>query len=114
MRHVVVDFMRPISFMDPAPLEVQPEMCISNLRPVAHVVRLVQDGEPGAFAGRPVLEAERVHARRDPDQRVGRAPVGRPLERRVRIEALVDQLVEAPALRRMTRHDPDLPRLSNL
>ena len=42
VRHVVMDFVRPILFMDPAPLEVQAEMCISNLRPVADVVRLVQ------------------------------------------------------------------------
>ena len=42
VRHVVVDLVRPILFMDPAPLEVQAEMCISNLRPVPHVVRLVQ------------------------------------------------------------------------
>ena len=42
VRHVVVDLVRPISFMDPAPLEVQAEMSISNLRPVTDVVRLVQ------------------------------------------------------------------------
>ena len=42
VRHVVVDLVRPISFMDPAPLEVQAEVRVSDLRPVADVVRLVQ------------------------------------------------------------------------
>ena len=42
MGHVVVDLVRPISFMDPAPLEVQAEVRVSDLGPVTDVVRLVQ------------------------------------------------------------------------
>ena len=75
VRHVVVDFVRPISFMDPAPLEVQAEVRVSDLWPVADVVRLVQYRQLGAFTLRPVVYTERIHARRDPDQRVGLAPI---------------------------------------
>ena len=75
VRHVVVDFVRPISFMDPAPLEVQAEVRVSDLRPVADVVRLVEHGQFAALALRPVLEAKGVHARRDPHQGVGLAPI---------------------------------------
>ena len=67
VRHVVVDLVRPILFMDPAPLEVQAEMCISNLRPVADVVGLVEHRQLRAFTLRPVVHTKIVHARRDPD-----------------------------------------------
>ena len=62
----MMNFMRPISFMDPAPLEVQAEVRVSDLRPVADVVRLVQYSKLGAFTLRPVVYTEGIHARRDP------------------------------------------------
>ena len=75
VRHVVVDLVRPILFMDPAPLEVQAEVRVSDLGPVPHVVRLVEHRQFCAFTLRPVVYTEGIHARRDPDQRVGLAPI---------------------------------------
>ena len=67
VRHVVVDLVRPILFMDPAPLEVQAEVRVSYLRPVADVVRLVEHGQLSTFTLRPVVHTEGIHARRDPN-----------------------------------------------
>ena len=63
----MMNFMRPILFMDPAPLEVQAEVRVPDLRPVADVVGLVEDRQFAAFALRPVVHTKVVHARRDPD-----------------------------------------------
>ena len=43
VRHVVVDLVRPVSFMDPASFKIQAEVRVSNLGPVADVVGLVED-----------------------------------------------------------------------
>ena len=65
--NIMMNFMRPILFMDPAPLEVQAEVRVPDLRPVADVVGLVQNSKLGALTLRPVVHTKIVHARRDPN-----------------------------------------------